>query len=281
MREEAAPAPDVAEYAKREADRERIKAVLKQLVYLMNSLQAKSGSELVFPMLFDHMSFSTHKTWEMNMKVPYAKALSSWERHFGGSLKAFRQDAAFATRLGFILPSRLPGPEQHLPSGWLMMPSQTMQTLSTKSMADTQQAETGETREYVYISPKEVRFLSLKVALADADKQPLLHSLPQDSPPPPVTATTAEFTSNHEDYMHRGMEDMLEELPVYVYNTWVYKATKLTAANRHALHDLYIPSMSRTDKGMRKSNGSISYSGFRKWKACSCPYQMSIPTRML
>ena len=228
VREEAARTPDVAEDAKRRADRERIKAVLKKLVYLMNSLQVKSGSELAFPMLFDHMSFSTHRTWEMNMKVPYAKALSSWERHFGGSLKALRQDANFATQLGFILPSRVPGPHQHLPKGWLMVPSETMQTQNTKSMADTLQAETGETHEYVYISPKGIRFLSLKAALAHADKQPLLDTLPQDSPPPPVTATTVEFTSNHEDYMHRGMEDMLAELPVYVYNMWVYKAVSYT-----------------------------------------------------
>ena len=174
------------------------------------------------------------------MKVPYAKALSSWERHFGASLKALRQDANFATQLGFILPSQLPGPHQHLPKGWLMVPSQTMQTLNTKSMADTLQAETGETHEYVYISPKGTRFLSLKAALAHADKLPLLETLPQD-PPPSVTATTVEFTSNHEDYMHRGMEDILAELPVYVYNMWVYKATKLTAAHRHALHHVDIP----------------------------------------
>ena len=44
VREEAARTPDVAEDAKRRADRERIKAVLKKLVYLMNSLQVKSGS---------------------------------------------------------------------------------------------------------------------------------------------------------------------------------------------------------------------------------------------
>ena len=120
----------------------------------MNSMQVKSGSELSFPMLFDHMSFSTHRTWEMNMKVPYAKALSSWEQRFGASLKALRQNSKnFATQLGFILPSRLPGPHQQLPKGWLMVPSQTMQTLHTKSMADTLHAETGETHEYVCISP--------------------------------------------------------------------------------------------------------------------------------
>ena len=82
VKEEAACTSDAAEDAKKKAERERIKAVLKKLVYVMNSLQIKSGSELAFPMLFDHMSFSTHRTWEMNLKVPYAKALSSWERHF-------------------------------------------------------------------------------------------------------------------------------------------------------------------------------------------------------
>ena len=37
------------------------------------SLQVKSGSELVFPMLFDHMSFATHRCWEINLKVAYAR----------------------------------------------------------------------------------------------------------------------------------------------------------------------------------------------------------------
>ena len=61
-----------------------------------------------------------------------------------------------------------------------MVPSQTMQTLNTKYIADTLQAETGETHEYVYIRPNGSRFLSLKAALAHADKQPLLDTLPQD-----------------------------------------------------------------------------------------------------
>ena len=160
----------------------------------MNTLQVKSGSELAFPMLFDHMSFSTHRTWEMNMKVPYAKALSSWERHFNGSLKALRQNASFATQLGFILPSQVPGPHQHLPKGWLMMPAHTMQTLNTKSIADIVQADTGESDQYVYISPKGCRFTSLKAACAHAGKEPLLDTLPQESPPPTVIATAVEFT---------------------------------------------------------------------------------------
>ncbi len=131
MREEAARTPDVAEDAKIRADREHFNAVLKQLVYLMNSLQVKRGSELAFPMLSDHMSFSTHRTWEMNMNVPHAETLSRWERHCDGSLNALGQAANFAAQFGFILPYRLPRPHQHLPQGWLMVPSRTMQTLNT------------------------------------------------------------------------------------------------------------------------------------------------------
>ena len=122
-----------------------------------------------------------------------------------------------------------------------MVPPQTMQTLNTKSMADTLQAATVETHTYVCISPKGSRFRSLKAVVAHANKQSLLDTLPQDSPPPPVTATTVEFTSNHEDYMHRGTEDLLAQLPAYIYNMWVYKVTKMTATNRHALHHLDIP----------------------------------------
>ena len=46
----------------------------------MNTLHSKSGSELAFPMLYDHMSFSTHRCWQMNIKTAYAKSLSSWEK---------------------------------------------------------------------------------------------------------------------------------------------------------------------------------------------------------
>ncbi len=162
-----------------------------------------------------------------------------------------------------------------------MVPSQTMQTLNPKSMAYTLQAETGETHEYVYISPKGSRFLSLKAALAHADKQPLLDTLPQDSPPPPVTATTVEFTSNHEDYMHRGMADILAELPVYAYNMWVYKVKKLTAGNRHALHHLDIPFDVSYRQGIVNIQRLSIMPRIPQWKACSCPHLMSIPTRML
>ena len=174
------------------------------------------------------------------MKVPYAKALSSWEKHIGGSLKSLLQDVSFATQLGFTLPCRAQGPEQQLPKGWLMVQAQPMQTKNTKSIADTLQEETGENQQYIYSSPKGCRFLALKAALAHAGKQLVLNRLPQVPAPQCVSATTVEFTSNHGDYMHRGLDVLFADSPCYVYNMWVYRATKLLETNRHADHHLDI-----------------------------------------
>ena len=58
------------------------------------SFQVKSESELVFLKLFDHMSFATHRCWEINLKVAYAKTLSAWQEHFKGSLKALHKNSS-------------------------------------------------------------------------------------------------------------------------------------------------------------------------------------------
>mgnify|MGYP003323325118 CR=1 FL=1 len=53
--------------------------------------------------------------------------------------------------------------------------------------------------------------------------------------------------------MRRGMDNNFAELPAYIYNMWVYKAIKLTAANRHARHHLDIP----FDASYRQGNVKI------------------------
>jgi len=35
-----------------------------------------------------------------------------------------------------------------------------------------------------------------------------------------------QFTSNHQDYMRRGSHPVMQALPAYVYNMWVYGARK-------------------------------------------------------
>ena len=223
----------------RQRNRARVQTILKKLVYLMSSMQIKSGSELVFPMLFCHMSFSTHRCWEMNMKVPYAKALSAWAKHFGGSLKALHSSADLAVRVGYISPSSTTGPEQALPPNWLIMPLALDASLSANESATMKQVEkeTGESRRSVYISPQGQRFTSLQQALKHHNNRGLRQRLAER----PVHGdhidqnqnAHVQFTSNFGDYMHRGSESFLANLPLYFYNMWVF-STNIVPSRRGA-----------------------------------------------
>ena len=79
----------------------------------------------------------------MNLKVPFAKAMHSWETHFKDSLKSLRQkDSSFALQIGFLLPSQTEGPHQELPAGWLMLERDDDPTLNEKSVTETVAGET-------------------------------------------------------------------------------------------------------------------------------------------
>ena len=202
----------------RQRNKERVKMVLKKLVHLMNSLQVKSGSELVFPMLFDHMSFATHRCWETNLKVAYAKTLSAWQDHFKGSLKALHEKASVSQSIGFLLPSLQSGRAKELPVGWLIQPKPHDKTLSANAAATMEQVEqeTGEDHGYIYISPGGQRFTSLQQALQYAQNDKLRNRMAADMKAVQIDSFDhnsnihVQFTSNHEDYMHRGEHPIMQ-----------------------------------------------------------------------
>ena len=78
--------------------------MLRKMVHLIARLQIKSGAEMAFPMLFGHMSFSTHRTWEVNVRRPVALLWKSWEAEHGKSLQRLRQSATFRHTLNMYLP---------------------------------------------------------------------------------------------------------------------------------------------------------------------------------
>ena len=258
------------EDAPKSKDRERIKNMLMKMVNLMNSNQVKSGSELVFPMLFDHMSFSTHRTWEMNMKRPWAQALSSWEHTHKQSLKELHKRGDES--IGYFLPSseqfewdpRLKDLVSVLPKGWLVQERRQTQTPNMSSIAAAVEAETGDNNQYVYISPEHQVFPSIRSALKSVTRTKDWEQLANDERTTGLTETlnneglqshesqtseshgeqravTIEFTSNHDDYMHRGLDSLLASLPAYVYNIWVYTAKKMTEKDPRAWHHIDVP----------------------------------------
>ena len=46
--------------------------MLRKMVHLIARLQVKSGTEMASPVIFGHMPFSTHRTWEVNVRRPVA-----------------------------------------------------------------------------------------------------------------------------------------------------------------------------------------------------------------
>ena len=84
------------------------------------SLQIKSGSELVFPMLFDHMPLAMNRCWKINLKVAYAKTFSARQEHFKGNLKALHENSSVSQSIDFLLPALQTGRAKELPVGWLI-----------------------------------------------------------------------------------------------------------------------------------------------------------------
>ena len=59
---------------------------------------------------------------------------------------------------------------------------------------------------------------------------------------PVGNTTTVDFTSCHEAYMHRSLDgDIVSQLPLYIYNMWVYTANRFTANDPRANHLVEIP----------------------------------------
>ena len=127
-----------------------------KLVYVVNNLQIKSGAEMAFPILFGHMSFSTHRTWEMNMRYPTFLMWRSWEKYHGKAISNLRKDKEFRHNLNIFLPRECEAGKD-LPSGWLVL------ALETK--------EENEEPQHCFISPKGKRFTTKDSALRHADAE--------------------------------------------------------------------------------------------------------------
>ena len=117
--------------------------MLRKMVHLIARLQIKSGAEMAFPILFGYMSFSTHRTWEINVRRATALLWKSWEANHGKSLQRFRTSATFRHTFNMFLPQEKKG---QLPTHWLVLeiPSDTLDQQSKS----------------IYLSPRDPRFES-------------------------------------------------------------------------------------------------------------------------
>ena len=102
----------------------------------------KSGCEMTFPILFGHLSFTTHRCWTVYMRKAIFLAAEAWRQHYG-QLATGRNENPDA-KLTFKLPS-------------------TGQTVTLDGWStEVQQGEDGD--HTVYISPDGERYNNLHYA---------------------------------------------------------------------------------------------------------------------
>ena len=128
---------------KKDARQENFRRTMQVLSRFESSFRRaswKSGREMAFPILFGHLSFTTHRCWTVYMRKAIFLAAEAWRQHYG-QLATGRKDNPDA-KLDFKLPST--GETVTLP-GW---------------RTETRQGDNGD--YVVYISPEGEAFDSLE-----------------------------------------------------------------------------------------------------------------------
>ena len=59
----------------------------QQTVVVISSLLLESGAEMIFPILYGHMTFASHRCWTVYVKKGVFKAAEAWRRLYGSSIR--------------------------------------------------------------------------------------------------------------------------------------------------------------------------------------------------
>ncbi|CAK0841403.1 unnamed protein product, partial [Prorocentrum cordatum] len=243
---------------KRKEDFKRTLQVLARFETCFRRASWKSGSEMVFPMLFGHLSFMSHRCWKVFMRKSIYLAAETWRRRHG---QADTAESAPAASITYAVPGT--GQQVAMP-GW---------------------REVQREGETVYVSPDGEEFDTIEYAhqafqIASASGSSLrdvtkaLNKLREgeaeevpEAPGPTVEGLAqgkfrGAVLSQHDDWMHRGDHPIVRDMSLYVYSIWVYRVEL-------PLHALPAGELDPEGSGGRTLHVDIafdsSYSAARNW----------------
>ena len=86
--QESAAAKEASQTAdpKKDARQEHFRRTMQVLSRFESSFRRaswKSGCEMAFPILFGHLSFTTHRCWTVFMRKAIFLAAEAWRQHYG------------------------------------------------------------------------------------------------------------------------------------------------------------------------------------------------------
>ena len=186
------------------------------------------GAQLVFPMLFGHMCYTTHRCWNVWTKTAVWRAMRAWRETCKGQAATESGSASFSGQL--VLAHR--GKLSALPTTWKQRGSQ---------------VEAPDGTLYNSVSAARQAFLATNAmdsALDAAQLNDLLTALMNPGDDPGHTDVSSDSgdglvvaTNQLDDYEHRGEHPLLKDMTLYVYSMWVHRVEKKddAYATRHVL----------------------------------------------
>ena len=199
-----------ANAAKRREEFRRTMQVLSRFESCFRRASWKSGSEMVFPMLFGHLAFMTHRCWNLFMRKAIYLAAEAWRRAYG----QLATHTAKPDSVG----------ETVVMDGW---------SRSERDGADVYVGPEGD--EYDAIAYAYEAFKSAKSGGAHLSAvTKALQSFKEGSAVEEDAAGPADLVaktkgahsvtlSQHDDWMHRGTHPIVRDMCLYVHSIWVYR----------------------------------------------------------
>jgi len=212
---------------------EAFRAALRTLNRLDTSMRRaswKSGCEMLFPIMFGHMSFQTHRCWCVFIRRATWLAAESWRRFYGQT--GGSENGATSTTLLFHLPH---GKSMQLPEGWtteLQSPGQVayVDPSGTSYSAENMiQVATALLQDKEKLPKRTVQ----QVLKQHLDKLNLREGASEeqvdDATAAPATAAQSGSKASYhgydqlDDWHFRGSHPILVNMPLYEYSRWVYR----------------------------------------------------------
>ena len=202
--------------AKRREDFKRTMQVLSRFETCFRRASWKSGSEMVFPLLFGHLAFMTHRCWKVFMRKSIYLAAEAWRREYG---QLATQAQAPDTSITYTLPAT--GDVVLMP-GW----SEVKRGDDTLYIGpDGDEYETIEYAHHAFEAAKKsgANFSALTKALNNIKEGAAEEFAPAGVAALAEKAPRGVVLSQHDDWMHRGDHPILRDMSLYIYSIWVYR----------------------------------------------------------
>ena len=196
------------------------KTVFQETMRTLNRLNSsyrrcywKSGAEMIFPILYGHMTFASHRCWTVYVKKAVFQAVEAWRRMYGSSIR----HAAIKAGGGEIIQHFRQGYDPHPLPGWRWVEedgvyenSSGRRCATTHEIYESFFATTDDCREQLTFLQKFLNdCCAEKLPLAEDDCRQIVTTSPLD------------------DWLWRGDNPIVKDMSWYVYSMWVYRVETL------------------------------------------------------